>query len=176
MTYIKTINRNGFSFRVMNVNDGIVWPNYSDEKTMDAIKKGDRNFSYAFGQLIDVKRKLCKEMTEDEREKAWEEYYEEKDNNQHETKTDPGWIYLVQEESGYYKIGLTRKSVEERLHQLSRATPLKLELLHTAKTNHVGKDERFLHRLFRHRRYKGEWFDLTKMEIDFLVSDQWITS
>jgi len=83
-------------------------------------------------------------------------------------KIAPGWIYCIRDEdyldqsiSRYVKLGLTERTVEERIQEHQTGNPRReyeaidskyLELMHYAET--------YLHHAFAPDRIAGEWFDM----------------
>jgi len=61
----------------------------------------------------------------------------------------------------YYKIGITKNSPHLRLKALSTGNPSKITLINSYKSEHYLKIERILHRLFKPKKEKGEWFNLS---------------
>ena len=68
-----------------------------------------------------------------------------------------------------YKIGKTNDP-EGRLQSLQTASPHKLKLLHAFRADNAAAAEEELHRLLHSKRLEGEWFRLTVLEKDVLVS------
>lgn len=83
------------------------------------------------------------------------------------TQNQTGKIYIVKGEK-FYKIGLTRGSVESRLKSLQTGSPASLKLVHVIETKDPEKLERELHRVFAHKRVQGEWFALEDTDLDTL--------
>lgn len=84
-----------------------------------------------------------------------------------------GFVYLINiEKTDLYKIGITRKTVEERMKSLQTGNPLKLVLVDSYKSDKHQKIETIIHRRLKHKKYisedfenlKGEWFQLTFQE------------
>jgi hypothetical protein len=82
-------------------------------------------------------------------------------------KLIPGWIYCIREEDyldgsigRYVKLGLTKRTVADRIREHQTGNPRKevseydhhMELMHYA--------ENFLHHYFAYNRIAGEWFDM----------------
>lgn len=81
-----------------------------------------------------------------------------------------GFVYLINiDKTNLYKIGITRKTVEERMKSLQTGNPLKLVLIEKYKSKIYQKIETIIHRRLKHKKYipedfnylKGEWFQLT---------------
>jgi DNA-binding XRE family transcriptional regulator len=80
-----------------------------------------------------------------------------------------GFIYLIRAENGLVKIGATDKP-RARLSTLSSGSPVPLELLHTIATNDMPWLEANLHRRFKEKRARGEWFRLTEEDLALLLA------
>jgi hypothetical protein len=84
-----------------------------------------------------------------------------------------GFVYLINiERTDLYKIGITRKTVEERMKSLQTGNPLTLTLVEKYESKIYQKIETIIHRMLKHKKYipedfdtlKGEWFQLTLFE------------
>jgi hypothetical protein len=77
-----------------------------------------------------------------------------------------GKVYLIKtEEQDYYKIGMTKKSVNERIEQLQVGSAEPLEFVCEFETRHFKRVEKRLHMLFSSKRMEGEWFALTEEDV-----------
>ena len=63
--------------------------------------------------------------------------------------------------NGLYKIGKTTRQPEERLKDYSPKLPFETELVKVIKTKNCTKLERELHRRFKAKHVRGEWYALT---------------
>ena len=73
-----------------------------------------------------------------------------------------GWLYLLQSgDSNMFKIGLTVRSVEKRIAQLSTGSPVDITLIKAWKvpTKKLKVTEAAVHKEFNYRRIKLEWFN-----------------
>ena len=80
-----------------------------------------------------------------------------------------GYVYLIGEigKEGRYKIGSTRaKDVNTRLKQLQTGNSSELSLKDYFQTDKPFKLEKMLHNHFKSSSLIGEWFKLTKSNID----------
>ena len=66
---------------------------------------------------------------------------------------DVGHIYLIMNTNFEYKIGMTKKSVSDRVKQLQTGNSGELKI------------ETSLHNFFSYKRIRGEWFNLNEEEI-----------
>ena len=81
-----------------------------------------------------------------------------------------GVVYLLGDnlKEGYYKIGVTRGSVESRIKKLQTGNAGEIYLVNTFQTEHPFVLEKMLHTRFFEDKRLGEWFELTDDEvIDF---------
>jgi hypothetical protein len=81
-----------------------------------------------------------------------------------------GFIYIVKcNHTGYYKIGYTKnKNPNERIKQLKHTNPT-IEKVNVFFTHDV-KDEHEWHLAFETQRINGEWFNLSKLDLNFIQS------
>jgi len=83
---------------------------------------------------------------------------------QYAKDSQPGIVYVVTGEHGFYKIGKT-ENLASRLRALSTASPYELEVVLEFRVNHMGRVEQALQKCFDHRRVRGEWFNLTEGDV-----------
>jgi len=69
-------------------------------------------------------------------------------------------VYII-ECDGFYKIGFTRNSIEDRVRSFQHGNPHKISIHSTFMTFDAYRLERFLHEKFVQYRVRGEWFKLT---------------
>lgn len=85
-----------------------------------------------------------------------------------EKKSSEGNIYLMaNSRNRYTKIGFTMNKPEFRERTLQSEEP---EISLKCWFKGLPEDEIQLHRLFQHKRMRGEWFDLSKEDIDVIKS------
>ena len=97
-------------------------------------------------------------------EKAKEEHQKEyKRSEMPKAKSKSGYVYLISDNQGYYKIGMS-KDPEQRLKQLTISCQ-ELNIIHKIKTNDMKRLEREMQRKYKGKRVKGEWFELDKEEV-----------
>lgn len=76
------------------------------------------------------------------------------------------FIYLIKA-GDYYKIGMS-SNVEKRVYSIQTEIPYEITQIHTFEADNPREAERFLHRIFRHKRINGEWFNLSTYDLSFL--------
>jgi len=101
--------------------------------------------------------------------------------NLFDEKTTQGLIYLIrQRNSNYFKIGWTerksglteRQSVENRISSLQTGNPEPLDIVGFFKASGI-KTEKTLHSYFESKRKTGEWFNLTDIDCQNILNDDW---
>lgn len=80
-----------------------------------------------------------------------------------------GYVYIIKAETGECKIGRS-KNLPERMRLFAVKLPFDFEIIHTFPCDDAIEAERQLHFIYRHRRIRGEWFNLTKMDVTVLKS------
>lgn len=88
-------------------------------------------------------------------------------------RNKPGYIYLIHAEgTSRYKIGLTTRSVEQRLAELnSSQSPYPLRLIDVIETEDVTETEGYLHQKFSHYRKHGEWFEFNQRQLKEVMKE-----
>jgi len=84
-----------------------------------------------------------------------------------QTSENKGRVYVVRG-GDLYKIGATGGESAKRLKALTTGSPVALVIAHEIATSAYVLLERALHCHFSEKRIKGEWFDLTLRDIDFI--------
>lgn len=86
-------------------------------------------------------------------------------------KYEPGYIYVIQDVdvTGYCKIG---RSVDpaSRLRHFGVKLPFSCEMIHMFKVNNMFNAETSLHKKYKGKRVRGEWFNLTSRDIRYIKS------
>lgn len=89
------------------------------------------------------------------------------------SKDTRGYIYVVHSTSGHYKIGRS-KDPHARFKQLtSTQGPYVYTLVNVLSTYDMFEAEADYHRMFEHKRVRGEWFELTEEELGPLLWANW---
>lgn len=78
-----------------------------------------------------------------------------------------GYVYLVKNDDGYYKIGMT-KNWEDRRKTFNVLLPFEIEYTHLIHTKDMAWLEHDLHRRFDHKRVNGEWFKLDDADVEYI--------
>lgn len=88
-------------------------------------------------------------------------------------KDEFGYVYFLKSDHGY-KIGCTSK-LDQRMKQFGVQLPFKFSVDSFVRCRDYGKLEAFLHRLLKHKRLNGEWFELTYadfVDIDIILNNK----
>jgi|JYMV01.1.fsa_nt_gi uncharacterized membrane protein YkvA (DUF1232 family)/predicted GIY-YIG superfamily endonuclease len=80
------------------------------------------------------------------------------------TRPYDGYVYLIREEGGKYKIGRT-KDVPTRFNTLSIQIPQEIKVVWRIQCHDHKRAEEKLHRKYKFRRTKGEWFALSPEQV-----------
>lgn len=85
------------------------------------------------------------------------------------SKTKEGYVYLIESENGYYKIGKSI-DIERRLNQHEMDYPLKLRIIHSFESSNARRDEKKILDAFSQKNLRGEWFQLDECDIAWFKS------
>ena len=66
-----------------------------------------------------------------------------------------------------YKIGLT-SNLKQRISSLSNQNPFEIKLITAIENNDIYKLESELHKKFADKNIKGEWFELSQKDVDYI--------
>jgi predicted GIY-YIG superfamily endonuclease len=89
-------------------------------------------------------------------------YYDKLEDNE-------GCVYVVGDTYGNYKIGLSN-DFEKRLTSYRTAMPNEPEVIVVIKTKNMVDLEKKLHKKYKDRHIKNEWFRLTESDLEYLKS------
>lgn len=78
------------------------------------------------------------------------------------------YLYLISG-GGLTKIGIA-DDVKKRVKTLNLASPVQLEVIASFFVPNAMTVEGELHTRFKDKRVRGEWFDLSQSDIDFILS------
>jgi hypothetical protein len=81
--------------------------------------------------------------------------------NLNNEKKSIGYIYAIEAEEIFTKIGLSKDFPTKRLSNLQTSCPLELKLKGYIKTENMNSDEKKLHNIFDKYHKRGEWFKLS---------------
>lgn len=79
----------------------------------------------------------------------------------------PGYVYLIQSSTGYYKIGRT-SNPNDRMKTFNVKLPFEVEYTCVIETPDMFKLERELHQRFAKNRVNGEWFALSSEDVEYI--------
>lgn len=79
-----------------------------------------------------------------------------------------GHIYILEAETGHYKIGCTT-NLESRLKNFGAKLPFDFSLLEAIEVDDIDYYEKWLHKIFADRRVTGEWFILDYYSLKAIV-------
>lgn len=83
-----------------------------------------------------------------------------------------GYVYIISNGQGLYKIGWTGDHVEKRLRALQVGSPHRLEVVYTERSSDAETLERQFHERFAAKHFRGEWFQLDPDDLrQFSCSD-----
>ena len=89
-----------------------------------------------------------------------------KENKENETVN--GFVYLIKiKDKNKYKIGLT-SNLKQRISSLSNQNPFEIKLITAIENNDIYKLESELHKKFADKNIKGEWFELSQKDVDYI--------
>ena len=92
-----------------------------------------------------------------------------------------GFVYVIEDTgSGYFKIGMSRDPVK-RFEQIQPVLPFETLITCTFEVEDRYAAESFLHRRFSGKRAKGEWFDLSEEDLEWInvwgqEQSEWVES
>lgn len=78
-----------------------------------------------------------------------------------------GYVYILKG-NGLYKIGLSTRKPDARIAEYSPKLPFSTELVKVIESNNCHALEKELHRRFRSKHVRGEWYALTSEDLNGL--------
>ena len=76
-----------------------------------------------------------------------------------------GYVYLLTD-SEFYKIGVTRGSIDKRIGKLQTGNPNDISIVKYHATEHPFKLEKMLHNKYKLQNVNNEWFSLSLEDIN----------
>jgi len=80
-------------------------------------------------------------------------------------------VYLISNSQGHYKIGFTRRNVNDRIRELKTGNSEEIQLISEYSSDWGTKIEAALHRKYRKKKINREWFNLTREDVENFFSD-----
>ena len=79
------------------------------------------------------------------------------------------YIYIInQENTNYYKIGISKQIISNRIAALQSGNPFKLNVIWKYYTPNASRIEKELHNKYKSNNVSGEWFELSKNDIEII--------
>jgi hypothetical protein len=161
----KLINNQFKAFKLLNednllyIFNGICLEEPSIEELIELKKLLDSTIDN-YGYYIESVKVNSKEL-KDSYTASWKKIATPKK----EKEIKKGFVYIAFcKTTFYYKIGMTRKSVESRMKQLKTANP-SIELSYCFAVKDISVEKK-LHNIFKHKNISNEWFDLDDKDIN----------
>lgn len=94
-------------------------------------------------------------------------------NDNYRTESKPprkkteGHIYFITYDNKYYKIGKA-KNLKNRIKVFSVEMPGEISVTHTVHSKDTWLTENLFHEYFKQKRIKGEWFDLSEKDLEYV--------
>ena len=131
----------------------------------------DNQFSDVLIKWILTGNKICFNYLRDwyvyNLEKDYEKLSKERKEFKKEREIKSRFIYIVKSDK-YYKIGLA-KNTNNRLQSFQTSTPKKVKLIFEKEVEDYVRVEKDLHKKFKKKRIRGEWFKLSKTDLDSAI-------
>lgn len=86
--------------------------------------------------------------------------------------SDAGYVYCLHDQLGHYKLGIT-KQLDNRIKQLATQPPFEITLEFAFKVLFARRYEGYLHNKFKHKRLRGEWFNLSADDLIAIKTEAW---
>lgn len=81
-----------------------------------------------------------------------------------------GYVYLVKDKAGNYKIGITASDPDMRIRQLSNYGKTGIEVVSVFYSDNPRQTEASLHKRFANKCIHGEWFQLDEDDLDHIAT------
>lgn len=83
----------------------------------------------------------------------------------------PGNLYVIRAgDTGYYKVGITKRDVTLRLKQLQTGNHARLEVVRCYQVDDMEADEAMIHKRLTKHHVSGEWYELDSLtDIDVML-------
>lgn len=99
-------------------------------------------------------------------------YNRNKRNSNQQSPVCCGYLYLFHCVGfPYYKIGVTTGNPQSRLQALQTGLPFDLELEYAVQVPDIYREEALLHETYKDNHLRGEWFNLTDTELEYLKGE-----
>jgi predicted GIY-YIG superfamily endonuclease len=82
-----------------------------------------------------------------------------------------GIVYLLKDDNGKYKIGITTRKSTKRLKELQTGNAEEIQVVTEFKSKWFRKIETSLHNRYGLKRLKGEWFELETKDTQNFISE-----
>ena len=79
----------------------------------------------------------------------------------------PGYVYLLQADSGHFKIGRS-KNPKSRIKTFGVQLPFEVEYIAVIPSGNMNQLETELHAKYQDKRVNGEWFDLSSEDVEYI--------
>lgn len=80
-----------------------------------------------------------------------------------------GYVYVVKSDTGHYKIGHT-SDPHNRFNTFNVKLPMEIDFIVLIKTGNMTYLETIFHQQYKHKRVRGEWFNLDRNDLLFLAN------
>lgn len=195
LNYFYDFNSCGDNWGISNFNFIIIESFFTDHdwnyivlKDINRLRKRFNHSSYTDEKLLELinqKDDLIRAESSIEMWEKWKQTYiidDDKNNyvfsilsSSIGTLSDSkGFIYLIRKENtNICKIGWTKnENVDKRISSIQTSNPQKIEKLGMFQVTSINT-EKTLHNYFSAQRLTGEWFDLTDLDIENILSSDW---
>lgn len=134
-----------------------------DQETIEAIRAKDPIILDMFYDMLSEIDKIAPNIYGNLESTDMELPEQDKDS----TLPKSGYIYVLRADNGLYKIGRS-VNIDGRIKRLETVLPYELELVCAVKAKDYITTEAKLHQVFADKCVKGEWFQLTEADIEYI--------